>query len=319
MEGPRYSFHADFYDRQAELTKTYLISYYTDDNTTTIYDLKLKRTFLRRMVVDSVSTDDLYLGNCITIYGRNFTLAKYADKFTENTLSEKKTSYSFQIPLDNEIGQYLTTLNNNNLVIQDIYSYNSENPIVIITVNGSNALQIVSNNIPHQQSFSTSTLTKELVSSAKCVGNVTSGVILPHMFRSKNYGNILTTIGQTWNITAIKTMNLTIEEARKYLEIYNGVVEEFRPMIDELTNGKCIAVEVENVEMDTIVEQFRMFLGPRDPAIAQKIAASSIRAKYGENLIQNAIHCTDIAEDNIRDTTYLFKILTGFTSAANEY
>ena len=45
------------------------------------------------------------------------------------------------------------------------------------------------------------------------------------------------------------------------------------------------------------MDSFREICGPMDPEAARMSKPSSIRAKFGANKLQNAIHCTDLAED----------------------
>lgn len=43
--------------------------------------------------------------------------------------------------------------------------------------------------------------------------------------------------------------------------------------------------------------------------IARQIRPKTIRAKFGVNPIQNAVHCTDLEEDCTLEVEYFFKIL----------
>lgn len=308
-DGLRYAFHAEFYDTQAELIKHYLISYFPEDNTTQIYDMKQRRVFLRRMEIESLSLKDFYLGNCITIYGRKFMLAKYADQFTEMELGGKNQDYTFRISLDSNLGNVLMTLVENNLSIKQLKSFdNGQNQtFVAINVVGTNSRTIVESAFPGQMEF---TITGDLNSSAKsplCAKFVTSAVIKPHAVRENLHATIISEICKEWNITAVKTINFSVEEAREYLEIYNGVVDEFRHLVDEMTASKAIVIEIYKENEENIVSKFRDFLGPRDPLVGQKVAPNSIRAKFGKDLIQNVIHSTDIEQDGLRDCTLLFQ------------
>lgn len=310
-DGLRYAFHAEFYDTQAELIKYYLITHFPEDNTTTIYDMKQRRVFLRRMELSSIFTKDFYLGNCVTIYGRKFVLAKYADEFTKNQLSWDNEEYTFQVPLDANFGNVLTAITNQNLSVKKLMSFvNIQNqPFVGINVVGSGSRGIVENSISNQIPL---TITKEMNSSAKsplCAKFVTSAVIKPHALRENCFATIISEICKEWTITAVKTINFSVEEAREYLEVYNGVVDEFRPLVDEMTSSKAIALEIYKENEENIVSKFREFLGPRDPLVGEKVQPNCIRTKFGKDLTQNGIHSTDIEEDGLRDCTFLFQQL----------
>lgn len=79
-------------------------------------------------------------------------------------------------------------------------------------------------------------------------------------------------------------------------------------MIDHLASGPCIAVEV---RQEDAVNQFRAFCGPYDPEIAKKLEPKTLRAKYGVDRVQNAIHCTDLSEDGPLEVHFIFDTLVG--------
>ena len=49
--------------------------------------------------------------------------------------------------------------------------------------------------------------------------------------------------------------------------------------------------------------------GPIDPEIAAHLRPNTIRAQFGKNRIENAIHCTDLPEDGLLESEYFFNIL----------
>jgi len=58
--------------------------------------------------------------------------------------------------------------------------------------------------------------------------------------------------------------------------------------------GPCIALELRH---ENAVEKFREFCGPHDPEIAKNLRQNTIRARFGVDRVQNAVHCTDLPED----------------------
>lgn len=46
-----------------------------------------------------------------------------------------------------------------------------------------------------------------------------------------------------------------------------------------------------------IFSNLRELCGPHDPAIARLLRSRSLRARYGKTAVENAVHCTDLAED----------------------
>ena len=57
------------------------------------------------------------------------------------------------------------------------------------------------------------------------------------------------------------------------------------------------------------MEALREFCGPADPEIARVLRPRSLRAQFGKNKVQNAIHCTDLPEDGPLEIDYFFSII----------
>ncbi len=69
---------------------------------------------------------------------------------------------------------------------------------------------------------------------------------------------------------------------------------ENRRLVDQLASGPAIALEV---RQENAVDQLRQLCGPFDPEIARKLEPNSLRAKFGNDRVENAVHCTDLSED----------------------
>jgi nucleoside-diphosphate kinase len=65
------------------------------------------------------------------------------------------------------------------------------------------------------------------------------------------------------------------------------------------------------IRQENVVEAFRKLCGPHDPEIAKTLRPGTIRAKFGEDRVCNAIHCTDLPEDGVIECEYFFSILQG--------
>ena len=117
-------------------------------------------------------------------------------------------------------------------------------------------------------------------------------------------------------MTGAASFTLDRVDAVEFLEVYKGVVPEFAAMVDELTSGAFVAMEVARSEKDGgsvsengVVEALREACGPADPEIARVLRPQSVRAKFGFDKVRNAVHCTDLPEDGELETHYFFKIL----------
>jgi nucleoside-diphosphate kinase len=97
--------------------------------------------------------------------------------------------------------------------------------------------------------------------------------------------------------------NLDKPTAQEFLEVYRGVLPEFAPICEAMTNGPSIVLEV---RQENAVASFRQLCGPMDPEIAKNLRPSTLRAKFGCDRVKNGIHCTDLPEDGILESQYFF-------------
>jgi nucleoside-diphosphate kinase len=94
--------------------------------------------------------------------------------------------------------------------------------------------------------------------------------------------------------------------AEEFLEVYKGVVPEFVGIVEHMTTGPCIVMEV---RQENAVQAFRALAGPSDPEIAKNLRPNTLRARFGVDKVKNAIHCTDLAEDGTLESEYFFSIM----------
>lgn len=80
----RYVFVLEYYDEQADLTRQYQASYFGFDDTIEIFDVKLKRVFLKRTTVPNVTLENFYIGAKVTIFSRLMTVVEFGDDYTYN-------------------------------------------------------------------------------------------------------------------------------------------------------------------------------------------------------------------------------------------
>jgi nucleoside-diphosphate kinase len=66
--------------------------------------------------------------------------------------------------------------------------------------------------------------------------------------------------------------------ANEFFEVYKGVLPEFVPLVDHMTLGPCIAMEI---RQENAVQAFRELCGPIDPEIGRTLRPNTIRARFG--------------------------------------
>lgn len=100
---------------------------------------------------------------------------------------------------------------------------------------------------------------------------------------------------------------LNKDEVEEFLHVYKDVLPEYSLLVDELSNGKCIAIALKGDTM--VVNAVRKMCGPHDPQIAKTLRQGSLRATYGKDKVKNSLHCTDLEEDGQLECEYFFSIL----------
>jgi nucleoside-diphosphate kinase len=83
----RYSFIVDWYDAQASLIRQYQFLFYPKDNSIEMYDMKNKKKFFSRSRIDSVSLNQLFLGNKINVCSRQLEIVNFGDDYTRGILA----------------------------------------------------------------------------------------------------------------------------------------------------------------------------------------------------------------------------------------
>jgi len=138
------------------------------------------------------------------------------------------------------------------------------------------------------------------------LSNCTCCVVKPHAMNK--LGEIVDgVLEEGFEISALQLFNLDRPTAEEFLEVYKGVVPEFSQMVDDMTSGPCVAMEV---RQENAVQSFRQIVGPSDPEIARSLRSTTLRAKFGVDRVRNAVHCTDLAEDGVLECQYFFQILS---------
>lgn len=86
-----YVFEVEWYDDQAGIARKYHLFYYLLDGTIEMYDIKNKRTFLKRCSYPSIQLSHLYIGAQISVYARQLKILAYGNEYTRNRLEVVKS------------------------------------------------------------------------------------------------------------------------------------------------------------------------------------------------------------------------------------
>lgn len=139
------------------------------------------------------------------------------------------------------------------------------------------------------------------------LNNCTLCLIKPHILNEGCVGSVLEMIlSAGFEISAMEMFNLSRPVVEEFYDVYKGVLPEYLPLIEHLSNGPVLALEV---RQENAVASFKELCGPHDPEIAKHLRPNTIRAKFGEDRVRNAVHCTDMPEDGVLECRYFFEML----------
>ena len=132
-------------------------------------------------------------------------------------------------------------------------------------------------------------------------------VIKPHAIKEGNAGKIIDIIlSAGFEISSMQMFYLDKITAEEFFEVYKGVLPEYSEMIEHVTTGPVIALEVRE---DDVITKIRALVGPHDPDLAKNLRPNTIRALFGTDRVHNAVHCTDLQEDGKLEVDYFFNQL----------
>lgn len=138
-----------------------------------------------------------------------------------------------------------------------------------------------------------------LLNNSSCI------VIKPHAI--KDAGKIIDIIlSEGFEISCMEMFYLDKTTAEEFFEVYKGVLPEYSGIIEHITTGPVIAMEV---RQDNVVQALRALVGPHDPDIAKTLRPNTIRAMFGIDRVKNAVHCTDLPEDGVLEAQFFFELL----------
>ena len=312
------------------------------------FDIKNKRIFLKRCEYPSVVLGDFFIGAVVTIYARMLKVVDYGDVYTRSKFEterqrtfalikpESYTSIGKAIDFIQSQGFQLNKLKMGKLTGETASKYLSSHPPTetdSFTKDVSVGIEVISKDAISQwanvltqatpAAFHGSSNPKEAkndidfwfgkkktIHTTAIMNNCSLCIIKPHIIKEGNAGKIIDAIlAQGFEISAMEMFYLDRPSVEEFWDVYKGVLAEYIPMIEHLSAGPIIAMEI---RQDNCVSAFREFVGPTDPEIAKHLRPNTIRALFGHDRVRNAVHCTDMPEDGVIECEYFFKILQAY-------
>jgi nucleoside-diphosphate kinase len=137
-------------------------------------------------------------------------------------------------------------------------------------------------------------------------GKITLTMVKPEAVRNGNAGKIIAKIEEGgFKIIAMKYLKLTKQQAQLFYYVHRE-----RPFYGELvefmSSGPIVAAVLEK---ENAVEAYRAFIGSTNPKDA---APGTVRALFGTNIQENAVHGSDSDENAIKEAAFFFSELERF-------
>ena len=344
----RFIFLVDWFDQPADLVRKYQLTFFSADNTLEMYDNKNRRMFLKRCKNPNVGMDELFIGATISVYARQLKITEYGDVFTRKKFENKRGRTFAMVKPDCyiHIGKIVDIILSNGFKISQMQmakltpsqagqlcsnpqeaQFLTSDVVVGFELVAEGAVEKLLGLIePIRNQFGTDMVrnavhgsadgpsaARELnfffggVSSEAQLTNCSCCVIKPHAIPQA--GKIIDWILQEgYEISALTMYHLDRPTANEFFEVYKGVLPEFVPLVDHMTLGPCIALEI---RQENAVQAFRELCGPIDPEIGRTLRPNTIRARFGFDRVQNAVHCTDLPEDGVLECEYFFNVMQG--------
>lgn len=137
-------------------------------------------------------------------------------------------------------------------------------------------------------------------------GNITLTMIKPEAVRNKHIGHILAKISEGgFEIVAMKYLTLTRAQAQKFYDVHRER-PFYNDLVEFMSSGPIVAAVLKN---EDAVEAYRKFIGATNPKDA---APGTVRALYGTNIQENAVHGSDSDENAMKEAAFFFSELERF-------
>ena len=137
-------------------------------------------------------------------------------------------------------------------------------------------------------------------------GNITLTMIKPEAVRNGHIGNILAKINEGgFGLIAMKYLKLTREQAEKFYEVHRER-PFYKDLVEFMSSGPIVAAILRK---DNAIEEYRKFIGSTNPKDA---APGTVRALFGTNIQENAVHGSDSDENAIKEAAFFFNELERF-------
>ena len=129
---------------------------------------------------------------------------------------------------------------------------------------------------------------------------ITLAIIKPDSYRNGDTGKIIDRIiSEGFNIKEMKQLRLSKEKAEGFYNVHRER-PFFSELVDFMCSGNCVVL---SLERENAVDKWRTVIGATNPEEAEE---GTIRALYGTDTGNNAVHGSDSSENGIIESNYFF-------------
>mmetsp|Transcript_26371 Transcript_26371/g.26617 ORF Transcript_26371/g.26617 Transcript_26371/m.26617 type:complete len:331 (+) Transcript_26371:110-1102(+) len=325
-------FEVEWFDTISKLVQKLFLKVYLEDNTVEILREQKKPPFLNRIFFPDLTFSDLFIGNSVTIFNRILTIKAYANSTTIEYMKSREVHYLCALHAEaiNKCGDILNLCKEFNLEIGRVKtctygiigSFSVSDGDILLELVGftkSNIQTVLSTAEAITSKLAIDVMEAESIEDVIGTGRnfristpCTVCVIKPHVFKDKHVGDIVKhIIDSGFQLKGLVSLYFNTEMVEEFFGVYRGAFPSYNAMATHLVSGPCLALLITGNSPD-LVNEFRELCGPVEPEVASTLRPNTIRALYGRDLIKNAVHCTDLAEDSEMEAKFLFEILGNF-------
>lgn len=128
----------------------------------------------------------------------------------------------------------------------------------------------------------------------------TLSIIKPNAVKKNKIGLIIALLEEAkLKVVEIKMITLSVEKAESFYSEHKGK-PFFNELIAFMTSGPLVIMALEG---EDAINSNRKIMGATNPAEALE---GTIRAKYGDNMTENAVHGSDGLESASRELKFFF-------------
>ena len=297
------AFRTQYFDDVAKLVREFRLNSFEDG---TLELLEGKSVFLKRVFCPRVQRERLFVGSVVNVYGRALEVVAPADEGTRSYLetSTSVASASLEVSGGGALGALMEGLEQSFACIKELRSSSPSSIFVeVYDTTGPNAKERLKDLADSTRGidYLSEEETKSVVKRQKTLP-VTLCIVKPHVIEAKKAGALVSSIADGgFEIADVRWTSFDAATAEALFAVYKGIWPRYDDIIAHLLEGPCCLLCIR-----ASAEVFADFCGPPDASLAKVLRPKSIRANFGQNAVNNALHCTDMDDDGPLETHFFF-------------